>query len=74
MERQYQVYRDYQHGSIAIDSVPVLGRGGLLTRDEARRLADLNPGSWIGTFDGVKIVRVERSTASARGYVRSKSQ
>lgn len=68
LTRAHQVYRSYAGGSIAIDSAPIVGRRGLLTLDEARKVAaTTNPEAWIGTFDGVKIVCVEISEKSRAG-------
>jgi hypothetical protein len=48
-ERAFRVYRTNAAGvSTAVASAPLLGRGGLLTLEEATKLRDATPESWIG--------------------------
>lgn len=50
-ERSFRVYRTTPGGgAVAVRSFPIIGRGGLLTRDEADRVLAAAPGDgwWIG--------------------------
>lgn len=67
-ERAFRVYRNVTgHAGIAaeaVQSMNTVGRGGLLTLEEARKVRDAHPGTWIGQMPPVSaprspIMRVE---------------
>jgi hypothetical protein len=63
-ERAFRVYRDTGAGATAVPSMNHVGRGGLLTLEEALKVRAASPNTWIGMMPPVSaprsaILRVE---------------